>query len=307
MMSNTTLRLKKVGTAAVVMLLAVLVTACGQKENSQSNGKINITATTNIYGEVARAVAGNKGNVKSIINDPDTDPHDYDPAPTDAQEVAKSQVVIANGLGYDAWVGNLVKNGNDDLQYVRVGETVLKQKKGDNPHIWYDPQTMPKLARNLAQRFGKLQPKNKAYFNRNAEKYIKSLAPVQQKMDQVKKTAQKQGKQEVYVSEPVFDYAIQAMNFTVGNKKFENDTEKGTDPAPSTIKAMQDGLKKKKIAFFVDNKQASSKTVSNFVELAQKNNIPILKVTETMPAKQNYRQWMVGQYDQLLKIMQKKE
>ncbi|WP_124977409.1 metal ABC transporter solute-binding protein, Zn/Mn family [Ligilactobacillus salitolerans] len=306
-MSNTTLRLKKVGTAAVVMLLAVLVTACGQKENSQSNGKINITATTNIYGEVARAVAGNKGNVKSIINDPDTDPHDYDPAPTDAQEVAKSQVVIANGLGYDAWVGNLVKNGNDDLQYVRVGETVLKQKKGDNPHIWYDPQTMPKLARNLAQRFGKLQPKNKAYFNRNAEKYIKSLAPVQQKMDQVKKTAQKQGKQEVYVSEPVFDYAIQAMNFTVGNKKFENDTEKGTDPAPSTIKAMQDGLKKKKIAFFVDNKQASSKTVSNFVELAQKNNIPILKVTETMPAKQNYRQWMVGQYDQLLKIMQKKE
>nr|WP_229718005.1 zinc ABC transporter substrate-binding protein [Ligilactobacillus salitolerans] len=299
--------MKKVGTAAVVMLLAVLVTACGQKENSQSNGKINITATTNIYGEVARAVAGNKGNVKSIINDPDTDPHDYDPAPTDAQEVAKSQVVIANGLGYDAWVGNLVKNGNDDLQYVRVGETVLKQKKGDNPHIWYDPQTMPKLARNLAQRFGKLQPKNKAYFNRNAEKYIKSLAPVQQKMDQVKKTAQKQGKQEVYVSEPVFDYAIQAMNFTVGNKKFENDTEKGTDPAPSTIKAMQDGLKKKKIAFFVDNKQASSKTVSNFVELAQKNNIPILKVTETMPAKQNYRQWMVGQYDQLLKIMQKKE
>lgn len=307
MMSNTTFSLKKVGTAAVVMLLAFLTTACGQKENSQSNGKINITATTNIYGEVARAVAGNKGNVKSIINDPDTDPHDYDPAPTDAQEIAKSQVVIANGLGYDSWVANLVKNGNDDLQYVRVGESVLKQKKGDNPHVWYDPQTMPKLARNLARRFGKLQPKNKAYFNRNAEKYIKSLAPVQQKMDQVKKTAQKQGKQEVYVSEPVFDYAIQAMNFTVGNKKFENDTEKGTDPAPSTIKAMQDGLKKKKIAFFVDNKQASSKTVSNFVELAQKNNIPILKVTETMPAKQNYRQWMVGQYDQLLKIMQKKE
>ncbi len=300
-------RFKNVVGIMLLLVAAILTTACSRQTNSANKGKIIITSTMDFYGEVAKAVAGKQGQVTSIITDPNVDPHDYDPAPSTAQKVAKSRIVIANGLGYDSWMNNLVKNGNDNLQYIKVGEKIMGQKSGDNPHLWYDPQTMPRVANELARRFGKIQPKNKQYFKQNAQKYIASLKPITAKIAQVKKAAKKDGRQQVYVSEPVFDYAIKAMGFTIGDPKFENDTEKGTDPAPSTIKAMQKGIQDKKIAFFVDNKQASSKTVANLITQAKKQGIPVLKVTETMPAHKNYQQWMVDQYDQLLEILQKEK
>jgi len=289
--------------AMFLTLLTVIGTACSNKSSKEnSNDKIKITATTDFYGEVAKAVAGKKGDVVSVINKPNIDPHDYDPTPKVAKRVSGSGIVIANGIGYDSWMNKLVKNSNN-LKYIKVGEDLMDKKAGDNPHLWYNPQTMPKLANNIAARLGKIQPKNKKYFKKNAKKYIASLKPVNNKISQLNSVAAKVPNKDVYVSEPVFDYAITAAGFKVGNPQFENDTEKGTDPAPKTIKSMQSGIKQHKIAFFVYNTQVSDKTITTFVNLAHKNNVPVLKVTETLPANKNYKQWMTDQYNNLLQIL----
>lgn len=290
------------------MLLAVLVVALGiglagcSSSSSSSNGKIKITATTDFYGEVAKAVAGNKGDVTSIINNPNVDPHDYQATTKVAKETVGSKIVIANGIGYDGWMNNLVKDSSK-VDYIKVGEDLMNKKNGDNPHLWYNPATMPKLANTIATKLGKLQPKNKAYFKKNAKKYIASLNPINDKIAQLKQIASTKKNKEVYVSEPVFDYALQATGFKVGDTKFENDTEKGVDPSPQTIKTMQNGIKNHKIAFFVFNKQVDSKTVNNLVALAKKNKIPVLPVTETLPANKTYVSWMDSQYTKLINIL----
>ncbi|GBG94250.1 metal ABC transporter substrate-binding protein [Ligilactobacillus salitolerans] len=297
--------LKKAQLLSVVFFLALLtgvVSGCTKKD-AASQDKIKITATTDFYGEVARAVAGKKGTVTSVINKPNVDPHDYEPTPQVSKTVAGSQIVIANGIGYDTWMNKLVKNDDSNAKYIRVGEDLMGKKSGDNPHLWYDPQTMPKLAQKIAQELGKKQPKNKAYFKKNAQKYIKSLHPINKQLTQLKKTAATAKNKEVYVSEPVFDYAIKSMGFKVGNQAFENAIEKGTDPSPRTLSTMQKNIRQKKIAFFVYNSQVSDKTVTNLVKLAKENQVPVLKVTETLPAHKNYRQWMTGQYANLLKIL----
>ncbi len=284
-------------------MLAVVGAGCSQS-SSPSNGKIKITATTDFYGEVAKAVAGNKGTVNSVITNPNVDPHDYEPTTKVAKDVVGSKVVLANGIGYDGWMDKLVNN-TKNVDYIKVGNDLMGKQNGDNPHLWYNPKTMPKVANTIATKLGKIQPKNKQYFKNNAKKYIKSLNPINTKIAQLKKVAATSKNKDVYTSEPVFDYALEAMGFKVGNPQFENDTEKGVDPSPQTIKTMQNGIKSHKIAFFVYNSQVDDKTVNNLVALAHKSHVPVLKVTETLPSGKNYKSWMVSQYSSLLQILEK--
>lgn len=106
----------------------------------------------------------------------------------------------------------------------------------------------------------------------------------------------------VDVSEPVFDYALADMGYKVNNQHFSESVEKGTDPSPSDIKSMQDDIKNRKIAFFVENTQATDKVVANLVKLCKEHNVPVVKVTETLPKDKNYHQWMKSQYQQVLDI-----
>lgn len=85
----------------------ILMAGCSQNNSSTKDGKIKITTTTDFYGEVAKAVVGNKGKVTSAINDPNVDPHDYEPTSKIAKKVTNSDVLIANGVGYDGWMDKL--------------------------------------------------------------------------------------------------------------------------------------------------------------------------------------------------------
>ena len=68
---------------------------------------------------------------------------------------------------------------------------------------------------------------------------------------------------------------------------------------------MQESIKHKKISFFVNNVQASSSTVNGMVKLANQNQMPVLKVRETMPNGTNYYHWMKNNYQNLFDIFSK--
>ena len=283
----------------ILLLFIVFLTGCSTQPKKSS--KLQIVTTTDFYGEVAKAVVGNKGTVSSIIDNPNVDPHDYEPTTNIAKKVSTADITVANGLGYDSWMNKL--NQDDNSTFIKIGENVMHKKMGDNPHIWYEPQTMPKYAEYLAKQLGKKQPKNKEYFEKNAQKYIATLKPVQDQLGKLKENAKRDNKS-VYVSEPVFDYSLNAIGYKVANKSFEKAIENGTDPTPQVIQKMNNGLKDKKVAFFVLNSQTDNKVINNLVQKAEKNDIPVLKVTETLPKGKTYKQWMLSQYQDLEKILQ---
>ncbi|MDV7714576.1 metal ABC transporter solute-binding protein [Oenococcus oeni] len=272
------------------------------KLSSSKTSKIKVVASVDFYGEAAKAVLGNKGIVTSVIKNPSIDPHDYQPTSNVAKKVSEANFVLYNGIGYDTWMTKLAKNSKDVVS-IRVGEDLLGKKDGDNPHLWYQSKTMPKLANYLAKRFGEVQPKNKKYFQKNAKKFVKSLKPIQSKIKQLSKNSK--GKL-VDVSEPVFDYTLKELGYEEHNTHFAKSVEDSTDPSPKDIKAMQNDVKNRKIAFFVENTQATDKIVGNIVKIAKAHNVPVLKVTETMPKGKTYKEWMMDQLNQLEKI-QKQE
>ena len=290
------------GAVIIAILAVILVLVWGQSKSNQGdnqNSKIKVISSVDFYGEAAKAVLGKYGSVQSVINNPNVDPHDYEPSTKVAKEVAGADLVLYNGIGYDSWMTKLAKNSN--ITSVRVGEDVLGKKDGDNPHLWYQSQTMPKLVSYLANQFSKIDPKHKSQFKANADKYVASLKPIVTKIKTLK--ANSNGKK-VDVSEPVFDYALSELGYTENNTHFAKSVEDGTDPSPKDIKAMQDDIKNRSISFFVENTQASDKTVTELVKLAGEYSVPVLKVTETMPKHKTYREWMLAQYQQLEKIQQ---
>ena len=155
-----------------------------------------------------------------------------------------------------------------------------------------------KYVNYLVKRLSKLDSKHKAYFEANGKKYLAKISQVKQ----LAKKADGKNKKPVFVSEPVFDYALEEAGYKVGDKDFEKAVENNTDPSPKTINQMTNDIKDKKIAFFVNNTQSSSSTVSTFVKLAKKNKIPVLNVRETIPNHMTYLNWMRENYQNLANI-----
>ena len=287
---------KFISIMGLVTLLSLITVGCSNKQNSTSqSNKISIVTTTNVYSDIAKNIVGKYGTATAIIDKSSVDPHDFDPTTADAKKVAQANIIVANGLGYDSWMNKLAKSV--DKKPVLVGEDLMGLKSGDNPHIWYNLDMPTKYVEYLVKRLSKLDKKHAAYFKENGEKYLA-------KIDKIKQLAQanKGDQKTVFVSEPVFDYALQEAGYKIGDKKFEEAIENGTDPSPKTINEMNNAIKQKKIAFFVNNTQASSSTVNAFEKKKKKNNVPVLNVRETIPNNTTYLAWMKENYQKLADI-----
>lgn len=290
---------KIISIIGLVGLLALVTTACANKKEAASQSdKISIVTTTNVYSDIAKNIVGKYGTATAIIDKSSVDPHDFDPTTADAKKLTKANIIVANGLGYDSWMNKLAKSVNK--KPVLVGEDLMGLKNGDNPHIWYNLNMPTKYVDYLVKRLSKLDKKHAAYFKANGKKYLA-------KVDKIKKLVKtdKSNKKPVFVSEPVFDYALKEAGYKIGDKEFEEAIENDTDPSPKMINKMNTDIKEKKIAFFVNNTQASSSTVKSFVKLAKKNGVPVLNVRETIPNHTTYLTWMKENYQNLANIENK--
>lgn len=280
----------------LLLLCLGLLTACSQQNNSGS--KINIVTSTNIYADIASQIVGKYGKATALIANGNTDPHDFEPTTASAKVVAQADIVVANGMGYDSWMGNLASS--NDKKEVKVGEDLMGLSSSANPHIWYNLTMPKKYVAYLVKKLSKLDKKHASYYQANAKAYLKQIAKIEKVADQ---TDGKKSKL-VFVSEPVFDYALERTGFTIGDKNFEEATEKETDPSAAMIAKMNKAIEKKQIAFFVNNTQSSSDTVKTFIKKAKAKNIPIIEVRETMPNKVSYAKWMLSNYQKLAKVSQ---
>ena len=94
------------GAGTVLLALTLAAAACGSGSSAttpSANGKIPVVAAENSWGSIASQLGGNKVALTSIISNPDTDPHDYEPTAADARAAASARYAVVNGIGYDPW------------------------------------------------------------------------------------------------------------------------------------------------------------------------------------------------------------
>jgi zinc/manganese transport system substrate-binding protein len=281
---------------AAISAACLLLAACADRPDapdsarmafSADNGKIRIVAAESFYGEAAEAIGGERVEVVSLVNGQKADPHDFDPPVSASRAVHDSTLVIYNGIGYDDWMAKLIQ-ASGAKSVIRVAEDVLGKQEGDNEHVWMHPDTMAAFAKAFADRLSELDPGNASSYRERAADYINTLAPIHDLVGKIKQPAPV----DVDVTEPVFDYMLQALNFRIHNPAFAKALEDETDPAPADLAQTLDDLKLKRVKLFVKNKQTDSPIVATLTQLAQQHDIPVIEVTETAPPGQSYIEWI---------------
>ncbi len=289
-------------TLALILLAALFLTACtgGTPQNQttpDSPGVISVVAAENFYGDIAQQIGGNHVSVISILSDPNIDPHSYETNVQNALAVTKAQLVIENGAGYDSWMDKLLAASPKSNRMVLVAEAIAKDKLPNNPHYWYSLADIQTMAQAITDALVKLDVANQATFEANLATFIQSLAPIQQKMADIKA---KYAGTPIGLTETIFLYQSEAMGLNVLTPySFEIAIAEGNDPPADALITTDDQITKREIKVLIYNAQTITPVTTNLQDAARQVNIPVVPVTETMPAGKTYQQWMLDQLDAL--------
>lgn len=275
---------------AIIAAIAMLVVWLAAPASAQ-DGQLRIVAAENFYADVAGQVAGPGVPVTSILNNPGQDPHSFEPPPSVARALAGARIVIYNGADYDPWMAKLVRAVRQPGRQVLVAADLLGRKGGVNPHLWYDPATMPVVAKAVAGALASADPANAAAYAQRLQAFLDAMAPVDAKIAALRTRF---AGTPVSATEPVFGYMSQALGLVNRNERFQLAVMNETEPRPSDVAAFEADLKNKRIRLLFHNAQSAGPVAQRFVRLAQSSGIPVVAVTETQSPGTTYQSWMLA-------------
>ncbi|WP_210208111.1 metal ABC transporter solute-binding protein, Zn/Mn family [Methylovirgula ligni] len=271
-----------------------------------SSVPINAIGVENEYADVISQVGGQYVRVQAVETDPNTDPHTFEASPKVAREIAAAQLIVENGVGYDAWADKIMSaSARPNRKVINVQTLLGLPDNTANPHLWYDPKTMPAVAKAIAADLAALQPAQAAYFHANADKFIASLEPWNAAIAAFKV---KYGQTPIAVTEPVADYMLEAMGFNILTPfSLQKAIMDGTDPAPQDVTTQNDLFATNRVKVFAYNQQVTDTLTKSFLDESRKAGIPVVGVYETMPTPgYTYQSWMLAEVAALEKALTNK-
>jgi zinc/manganese transport system substrate-binding protein len=282
-------------------LILALVLACGHTTHvAAADARIAVVAAENFYGDIARQVGGDRVAVLSIMSNPDQDPHLFETTPAVVRQLANAQIVILNGANYDPWMDKLLTAAPSPGRVVINAAQLNGRKLGDNPHQWYDPATMPAMASALAGALTKLDSTHASDYAARLAVTLASLARITQRIAQLKA---KHSGIAVTATEPVFGLMVEALGLTMRNQRFQLAMMNDTEPSARDVAALESDLKEHKVKAFIYNSQVSEKLTERMRTIAGAAKVPVIAVTETMPANVSFQDWVLGELDAVDKAL----
>ncbi|MEV0238432.1 zinc ABC transporter substrate-binding protein [Streptomyces sp. NPDC050674] len=288
-------------TSASLALLAGCGNASDTADGKGAPARVTVVASTDVYGDIARRIGGDRVDVTSIISDPDQDPHSYEADPQNQLALSKAKVVIENGGGYDDFVDHMLKGGHNDsaevINAVRVSGKTAPEGGELNEHVWYDFPTVAKLADRISAALAKADPDHAAAFGKNAGAFKAKLAPLEEKEARIKKA---HGGEGIAITEPVPLYMTEASGLVNRTPPaFSEAIEEGDDVSPRILQESLALFSGKKVKALVYNQQTSGPQTEKAEAAAKAAGIPVVPVTETLPKGESYLGWMTANVDAL--------
>jgi zinc/manganese transport system substrate-binding protein len=302
-------------TALVGLSCAALTLSACSSDTDTSNtsapasavdGPITIVASTNVWGSVAEAVAGDLATVDSIIADPSADPHSYEASPGDAAKVAEASLVVYNGGGYDEFIEDILESEGKNVPSVNAFEMLDSDHAHEeetaepadsdghshgevNEHVWYNAEVAAATAESIADELGQLDPGNAAQYTANAETFHDQVHGI---TDVTAKIAADHADAPVAQTEPIAHYLIEESGLADKTPEdFADAIEEGNDPSPASIASTRDLFTTKSVQVLVYNIQTVDSVTQDIRTTAETAGIPVVEVTETLPEGMTYIQW----------------
>ena len=292
--------------AAAGAATALLAAACATTPPvpASVSGRIRVVAAENFWGSIAAQLGGSRVEESSIISNPQTDPHSYEPTAADARTISAAQLFIQNGIGYDtSWAPSLVAaNPNSARTVLTVGD-LLGLEDGDNPHQWYSHTSVYAVIAAITADYQKIDPAHATYFaQREAAFEGTSLAEYNRLETEIKT---KYAGTPIGASESIVSPLADTLGLDMLTPySFLRDISEGSDPTTADKSLIDRQIRDGQIKVYVYNSQNSTPDIQAQVALAEQEGIPVTTVTETLaPAGDSFQQWMVAQLQGLEKAL----
>ncbi|MCT9870203.1 metal ABC transporter solute-binding protein, Zn/Mn family [Paenarthrobacter aurescens] len=312
--------------AASAGLAALLLSSCAGTAGASdpsSSGAIDVVTSTNVYGDIVKAIGGDKVNVNAIITKTSQDPHSYEASAQDKLVISKAKLVVENGGGYDEFLHKIAdetKVGHENMiSAVEISGLAPEEEAHSeeshseeghthnhgefNEHVWYSLDTMGKLADAVAAKLGSLDAGSAATFTANAEAFKTKLADITGKLDAVKAA---NDHAPVAVTEPVPLYLLEAAGLENKTPEaYSAAIEEETDVPAAVLKETTDLVTAKSVRFLAYNEQTEGPQTESVKRAAEAAGVPVVNFTETLPDGKNYVQWMSDNVESVSSALKK--
>ncbi len=275
--------------AALVALASLAMPMPGR-----ATDPISIVAAENVYGDVARQLGGDEVRVTSILSNPNQDPHLFEASPSVARDISAAGIVVYSGIDYDPWMEKLLEAARSSSRRTIVVAPLAARRTGDNPHVWYDSQTMLAYAAVLTDALIAADPPGAPGFEARLARFRASIQPIQARIAGLR--ARLAGTSAT-ATEPIFGYMFDALGIHSRNQSFQLAVMNNTEPSASDVAAFERDLSTHRVRLMVYNSQASDPIASRMRALAAASRIPVVGATETEPPGKDYQAWMLGELD----------
>jgi zinc/manganese transport system substrate-binding protein len=286
----------RIAPLVATLLLSALIAGCAGTGAAESRtSKPHIVAAENVWGSIAAQLAGPDATVTSVINDPATDPHSYEPTVADARQVSAARLVIVNGIGYDRWATQLVAASPAPHRLTLTVGSLLHLRTGDNPHQWYDPASIERVTTAITRDLQRIDPAHAAeYAARRTTFNRQSLAGYHAEIARIRRTYAGVA---VGASESIFAPLARALGLRLLTPQhFMNAVAEGTDVSAADATIAEDQLARRQIKVWVYNAQNVSPEIEHLGSLARAHGIPIATITETLtPRRASFQRWQTAQ------------
>ena len=303
MNSGSTLR-RRTSAVLVTVFLGLPAFLWGMPTASAANAgtqgsPVDVVAAENFWGNIAAQIGGRDVKVTSLITNPNADPHLFETNAQDAALLAQAKIVIENGAGYDTWMGSLLSADGGQPDVVNAASVLHVGGSDPNPHLWYDLPRVPRVAAAIATTLSRVAPNDAATFRKNLATFDASLEPLDATLATIKKDFHNVS---VAYTERVPGYLLADAELDVKTPPgFARSIEDGTDPGAADTVAMRQLLTNHDINVLLYNVQTVTPVTSQMRALAVQHHIPVVGVSETMPANAaSYQQWQESQMVNLL-------
>ncbi|WEV68768.1 zinc ABC transporter substrate-binding protein [Bifidobacterium sp. ESL0775] len=291
--------MKRIGwaTKAAALLGAICMTlgfaACGAGNDSQpqssgnggnakqsAKGPINVVASINQWGTLAKEIGGPDVKVTSIVNTVSVDAHDFEPQTADMAKLQTAEIVVVNGAGYDSWASKSIVKGATSVS----AASAVGASTGDNPHLWFSKDARRATATELEDVFAKARPAKAKQF----EARLKIWKASETKLEDSMKTFAQKHKDATYgATEPVAYYLMDDLGFDDKTPKgYTQAVSSEGEPAPSDLQKFQHLISGRDVNLLINNTQEANNTTNLLTGTAGRTEVPVVDVSEQMPQNQ---------------------
>lgn len=261
---------------------------------------VDVVVSVDQWGDIVSELGGACAKVTTVLAGSAVNPHDFEPAPSDAAKFQGAQLVVLNGGHYDEWAAKLAASTAPDAPVVEAvagngGQEVAQEHDGEvNPHAWYNPATVTALADAVTARLRQLAPDAAGYFDERRVAFTETLKPYDELIDSLK--ARSSGKSYA-ATETVFDDMGAALGLANRTPRgYQVASANDSEPSPADLNAFLQLLGDRGVDVLIYNVQTEGAVPQQLRAAAEQAGVPVVEITETLPPDaDSFESWQVNQ------------